>query len=259
MKDRSRSPHRRAPRVLRRVVYPFRCALILCLLALPACVTAGQAGAETGAVEGLVRYEGRVPPPVDVDNEGRRVPVLELNPANDGLRHVIAYLEAVDESPSPLPVDEAEVEATVDQYDLRFVPRITTARVGQSVVFKNSDSENHNVRVSAQNPRNAFNIVTGPSGDYVKNFSLEPATTPVRLSCDIHPWMRGWVYVFDHSRFATTDSIGRYRIDHVPPGDYTLVVAQPDAGLLSRVRITIALGQTATRDITFTREDISPR
>src|SRR5881396_2435009 len=46
----------------------------------------------------------------------------------------------------------------------------------------------------------------------------------VRLACDVHPWMRGWLVVLDHPHAAVTGTDGRFAIATVPPGSYTLAL-----------------------------------
>jgi hypothetical protein len=45
----------------------------------------------------------------------------------------------------------------------------------------------------------------------------------VRVFCDIHSHMSAFILVFSHRYFAVTDEDGRYRIDNVPPGTYSVV------------------------------------
>ena len=116
----------------------------------------------------------------------------------------------------------------MDQRDHQF-SRVLAVCSGQSVKFTNSDAANHNVRASAPHPSNEFNVVTGVNGWYTHRFQADAEQRPVRLDCDIHPWMRGWIYVLnDHPYFAVTDEHGRFRIGSVPAGQYTLAVRQPD-------------------------------
>ena len=45
----------------------------------------------------------------------------------------------------------------------------------------------------------------------------------VRVFCDIHSHMNAFILVFSHPFFAMTDADGRYRIDNVPPGTYSVI------------------------------------
>ena len=45
----------------------------------------------------------------------------------------------------------------------------------------------------------------------------------VRLSCNTHPWMRGWLVVTDEAA-AITGADGRFSLENIPPGNYELRV-----------------------------------
>jgi hypothetical protein len=53
---------------------------------------------------------------------------------------------------------------------------------------------------------------------------------PVILSCAIHPWMRGWLRVFDHPYYAITDADGRFEIRSAPAGRWRLKVWHEENG-----------------------------
>jgi Polysaccharide lyase family 4, domain II len=52
----------------------------------------------------------------------------------------------------------------------------------------------------------------------------------VRVECDAHGWMLGWVYVAENPYFAVTGKDGGFVIKDVPPGSYTLVGWQEFTG-----------------------------
>ena len=64
------------------------------------------------------------------------------------------------------------------------------------------------------------------------------------------PWVRAWVLVFDHPYFAPTTDAGRFTLDSVPAGRYTLVAWHPRLGRTEQP-VTVATGQTATVAVTL--------
>jgi len=72
----------------------------------------------------------------------------------------------------------------------------------------------------------------------------------VAVRCDIHPVTRAWIRVFDHPYFTITGRDGRFRIDSVPPGDYTLAVWQPSLGERDTT-IHVAARRAASAAVTF--------
>ncbi len=44
----------------------------------------------------------------------------------------------------------------------------------------------------------------------------------VTVLCDVHGWMKAYLRIDPHPFHAVTDALGRFRIEDVPPGRYTL-------------------------------------
>ena len=61
-----------------------------------------------------------------------------------------------------------------------------------------------------------------------------PRPEIVRIDCDLHPWMRAWVVVTDHSFYALSNDAGEFALPAVPPGKYTLQIWQETLGVTSR-------------------------
>ena len=236
--------------------------MLLLLLGVSACggsdVTLDNGDADTeaalGWIKGSVHYAGAVPDADTPDNAGTVQPMLEVDASEDGLRYAVVYLVGI--SPQEVPRSDAP-EVGVDQQDLEFQPRVTAVRAGMEIRFGNTDPENHNVRAQTRVPRNAFNIVTSSGGDYWKVFQTEPDFAPILLACDIHAWMRGWVYVFDHPYFAVTNRQGRFSIGPLPAGTYQIQVRQPDGRLRADGEIRVESGGTKQLNIGFTTRDLA--
>lgn len=109
--------------------------------------------------------------------------------------------------------------ALVNQRGLQFAPRVQAIMLGQSVRFTNEDTETHNVHVIS--PGNDFNESMAPGQP--RDFTPAKAGV-VRLACDIHSHMRGYVVVSPSPWVQICSAKGRFRIGGVPDGAYTLTV-----------------------------------
>jgi hypothetical protein len=90
-----------------------------------------------------------------------------------------------------------------------------------------------------------------------------------RVKCAVHPWMTGYVAVFDHPLFAVTGgpgalggngpsdgkaATGRFEIRNVPPGTYMLAAWHERYGTVQRqVTVPADAGPDApvTADLTY--------
>ena len=247
----------------------------------PAYRVSGQQAArpDYGSVEGTISYMGDVPRLTVADDDGRRRPLLTVAAKTGGLQYAVVYLEAEPlalseaggklrsppppsrgahgsgigpstKSPEPPPV-------VIDQKDHTFVPHLVAIEAGRSIKFTNSDIINHNVRAISLTPGNEFNVYTGAGGGYLHRFDVDRRDRPVMLGCDIHPWMRGWIYIFNHPFFDVSDHRGAYRISNVPPGRYRLVVRQPRGGLSRRHNVRVEKGKVTRQDVRFKASDLS--
>lgn len=213
---------------------------------------AARAQATTGAIEGRVSFEGTPPAPTVLAQTGRPQPVLHVDPSG-GLAYAVVFLPDARPLEGPPPQT-----ATMNQRDFIFEPRVLAVRAGQSVRFTNDDPASHNVRAQDSNPANTFNINTasGSVGPDTHRFAATPAGRPLELSCDIHPWMAAWVYVFEHDQFAVTKPDGTFRIDRVPAGRRRISVRQPSGRLARDLAVDVRAGNTTRLDLRFTASDI---
>jgi plastocyanin len=152
--------------------------------------------------------EGR-PAVADLGSHGRRdVP---------DRRRSVVYLEAAPQAAFEAPPPGRGV---LDQRNETFVPYVLAVTVGSTVDFPNSDRTYHNVFSFSKAKR--FDLGRYPRGRSRSVRFDQPGV--VRVFCEIHSHMSAWILVFSHRYFATTDAEGRYRIEGVPPGRYTLAV-----------------------------------
>lgn len=135
---------------------------------------------------------------------------------------------------------------TMDQRNETFVPHVLAITAGTTVDFPNSDHLYHNVfSLSKTRPFDLGRYATGRS----KSVRFDRPGI-VRVFCDIHSHMSAFILVFSHPFFSVTDATGRYRIDDVPPGSYTLVAWNEGVSSASRV-VVVPDGSAAEADFTL--------
>jgi len=217
--------------------------------------TAPAAG--SGKIVGRILLSGTPPslPPIDVsavaDCAGLHPQGLPdesvVVGAEGGLRNVIVYLKDV----PAVGGGAARAPAVLDQVACRYRPHVLAVETGQVVRVESEDPFMHNVNVrSFENPSNFSQLAsaaTVPQHDLVFD---KPEIFSV--NCDVHPWMRAWIGVFDHPYFAVTDAGGGFEIDKIPAGTFTVVAWQERLGELTQ-RVTVTEGKTQSLNLRFSR------
>src|SRR5262247_731270 len=110
------------------------------------------------------------------------------------------------------------VKTTVDQHGCKFVPHVTAMTPGE-MDLKNSDDILHNIHTySTANPS------INKAQPKFKKVMAEKFEKPefIKLTCDVHSWMLGWVAVMPNPFFGVTDASGNAKIENVPPGKYAV-------------------------------------
>lgn len=113
----------------------------------------------------------------------------------------------------------------------RYSPRIVLARPGDTLEVRNADVMNHNFTWESANNA-AFNQNLAPGALFRFPGPLVAENPPIGFKCNLHPWMAGYVRVFDHPYFALTDEDGGFTIPDAPLGTYRLVVWHEKVGFL---------------------------
>lgn len=162
-----------------------------------------------------------------------------VNPKNKGLRYTFVWLAPADpKKPTPLPIHPdlktpKSKEVVLDQPLCMFVPHALGMREGQTLLVKNSAPFAHNFKWTGNpNNANAGNNILMPADSDRKIEGLVADRLPVRIECNIHPWMGGWLRVFNHPYFAITDADGKFEMPNAPAGNYRLVVWHGSGGWL---------------------------
>jgi plastocyanin len=126
------------------------------------------------------------------------------------------------------------------QESKRFTPRVLVVPRQGNVEFPNNDPVYHNV--FSVSGANRFDLGLYRSGASKSRSFGEPGL--VRVYCNIHPQMVGFVMVVDSDFAAITDRDGAFRFEGVPAGSWT-VHAWHEEGTETSIPVTVPSGEAS--------------
>jgi plastocyanin len=198
--------------------------------------------ADGGTIKGKVTFNGAIPtrtviPTKDAEicGEPRKDPLVLLG-ADKGVKEVAISVQGVAKGKA---WPAAGKTPQLDNKACRFVPNVQVIPQGKLAVV-NSDPVLHNTH-GYYGKRTAFNLAL-PNKDQSIDVEL-PRPGAVKVDCDAHGWMLGWIYVVDNPYYAVTNDNGAYEITEVPAGKYTLAINQENFGTIT-MDVEVKAGQT---------------
>jgi hypothetical protein len=210
-----------------------------------------------GAISGEIHYSGPLPTPKRLPLagfEGCLAKKSETSYDNDllvnggRLRNALVYIqEGLGNRVFAIP----STPVSINQQGCMFQPRVVDLQTYQPAVFLNGDPLLHNVRSEPKNSK-PFNFgMSGQGARVTKRFTRSEVVIPI--TCDVHPWMKGYVAVLDHPYHSLTKEDGTFSIVNLPPGEYLLGVWHERLGTLSQ---KVSVGSKETKKVVLT---FSPR
>ncbi len=208
---------------------------------------APEPGDSGGSLEGTVRLaDGVVLEPTQIANttdpeicgEGQTLEDVMLS--NDrGIQNVIV---SVRDAPKMNPESEVLI---LDNVGCRFEPHAAAITTGSTIEARNSDAVLHTTHLYGPREMNFSLPVQGMTTSRILD---EPGIYAVK--CDVHGWMQAFIRVDDHPFHAVTDAEGRFRIEGLPQGRYTLELWHERLGPLER-EIDVTAASPSSIDIEY--------
>lgn len=197
-------------------------------LAISALFSVSVLAADGAVVTGKATFKGQAPPRKEIDTSAdpncckdHPKPQTEdiIVNANGTLRNVVVYVKAGIDENKEFPAPKEPVNVT--QIGCRYDPHVVTLMVGQELKVDNGDNTLHNVHGL---PRQAseFNLVQAKKGNSNTFTFKAPEMPGFLLKCDVHAWMRSYIWVFSHPYFSITRDDGTFTLPALPPGEYTI-------------------------------------
>jgi plastocyanin len=151
----------------------------------------------------------------------------------------VIYLEGSFAKPAPPSTTQ------VVQKNLTFIPTLLPVQVGTKVEFPNFDDMYHSI--FSYSPTKRFDLGRyRPEERPIPSVVFDRAGL-VTLRCDIHEHMRGLILVLSTPYFVVTSPDGRFRLNGLPSGDYTLK-AWIDSKTTQAKPVHLKNGETARVD-----------
>jgi hypothetical protein len=117
----------------------------------------------------------------------------------------------------------------LDQEKCEYVPHVVLVPAGGKLTIGNGDPILHTVHAynfrsrSATGLQTLFNMALPVKGMRIPK-TLDHSGVLLNLCDTGHPWMSSYVIAMEHPYFAVTGPDGKYLLERVPPGAYTLKV-----------------------------------
>lgn len=216
-------------------------------VAVPALAYEVGAVSDGGKIEGTVVFNGtpgtrKIVPTKDVEicGEPREEALIEVGP-DKGVKDAVVYLVGVSKGKD---WPAAGKKPELHNQKCRFEPAVQVIPAGPLDVV-NKDPVLHNTH-GYYGKRTAFNMAQ-PNQDQPIATDL-PKAGAVKVDCDAHGWMEGWIYVVDNPYYSLTGADGKFSIADVPPGEYDLVALQ-SASKPVQQKVTVEAGKPTSLSI----------
>ncbi len=150
---------------------------------------------------------------------------------NGGVANVLIYVisQSIPTHPSYQATNSDKVLLDVQPW--RFVPHVTTCRLSQAVILRNSTVHSQNFRIEPPGDM-LINPLAPPECSIEHKFTV-PQSTPVPVHNDIVPWMRAYLLPLDHPYVAVSQADGSFSIPNLPVGNWEFQVWHETPGLFN--------------------------
>ncbi len=194
----------------------------------------------TGSISGMVTTKARGAGPVRITFDqrvcGNELPdEAVLVNGSGGLANAVITLVGVRARANA-------AAAGIMNETCRFSPRVQIVRPNATMTTSSTDPILHTTNAQIAGGRTLFNVAVPVPG--IKINKRVSGAGLVRLTCNTHPWMRGWVMVTDDMA-AITSGDGTFALNDVPVGTYELRIWHESLKSAAQ-KVTVSGGQTAT-------------
>jgi hypothetical protein len=208
-----------------------------------------------GSISGKINFTGKDKAPQvykvakDTDTCGSANRVIDYVDVKNGvLRNVVVYLDKVKTGKQ-----FDKIEAKIDQKGCNFMPFMSVMTNDTNFQATNSDPVLHNIHtyeIMGRAKKTVMNVSQPKQGATTTKKVKLKRGAGMKLECDAHDFMHGFVFVAKNPYYAVVADDGTYTIDNIPAGKYKIKAWHGTLGE-QKGKTTITAGATNTVDFTF--------
>jgi len=202
-----------------------------------------------GKVTGKVTWTGgtHTPAPLEVTKDvevckhpGAVDETFTVDNASKGVANVVVFIAKIDKGKA------LGKGGTLDNKGCLFQPHVVlhVAKAG-ALTIHNSDPVNHNTHLFPSKNDDFNRMIASQKSEAYEADRAEKG--PMKVACDIHGWMRAWVWVVDHPYYELSGKDGSFSLADVPAGSWQLAAWHgAKEAIVKGPTVTVAAGQAAT-------------
>ncbi len=182
-----------------------------------------------GSVSGVIQFGGTAPQPkkFSVNKDVKicgKTPIFDhsLLVKDGGVSWAVVSIKGAKGGKWP----KAMKKAVIDQNGCIYRPRVVVMKAGTKLTLKNSDKILHSIHSHPGKTGNSVANIAQPKFKKKLKMSKRYFKKPgiIKITCDVHDWMKGYVVSAKHPFYAVSGNGGKFKIDNVPDGSYTLEI-----------------------------------
>ncbi|MBZ5696819.1 MAG: carboxypeptidase regulatory-like domain-containing protein [Acidobacteriia bacterium] len=222
--------------------------------------TAAVDPATAASITGTVTLDGTPPAfkPIDMNaspacaaaNPAPVVPPIVVVGENGALANVVIFVK---DGLGNYRFDAPSDPAILGQKNCMYEPHVSALMTNQPFQIQNNDPTMHNVHPLPKHNRQWSTSQPAGSAALKSTFGRPEFAMPIL--CNVHPWMRAFVFVFDHPYFAVTSKTGRFELKNLPPGTYTIEAWHENYAAQDQ---TVTIGPKESKSISFSFKSTGP-
>lgn len=221
-------------------------------------------------IRGVVKFKGTMPPDesVAIDRNvevcGKEQKLNKYIITDSKIKNAVVFIDEPKKG-KPIPKNTA-VALTINKCKVE--PLVSVGFVGGKFLLRNDDDILHTLQLKLwleyqrkvsdrplKDGATIYNLAFPQKGKQIEkpikgSHRYQKDTGVIRVTSNSHPWMRGFVFVFDHPYAAVTDDKGSFVIDNLLPGEYVLKVWHEGFGFQEK-KIRLSPSETANIEMVY--------